>query len=308
MGTNIFGCPIMSSKDVDVYNILVYIKDRLVDIVNRYYPAPPRPYTISVPFTKDSISIRFRAPVILPFLVYPDKKHYPSSEVVEIYLYNFDLSSIFINFWREVLWSVELRSASGQIKAGDSILLSYLVFPEVHRALDEATIEFSSCDVKKWFEEFLDALDYVSRTNISDVITMKDLYNWSCYTSIFSISIVDLPKYVYDAKIDLSILRNKNDFNKIDYLKIVIEMRVQNKGVAEFMFEDIHYREKPSENLKVEVRTESDTRAKEVVSKAVEVLLMLIDSNNIFNSIERSITLFLDAYKKVLTAYKFMNI
>jgi len=287
---------------IDLYDIGMQIKDKLFYIVSKYCPAPPRYQHVTVPFNDDSLTIRFRNPVKIPFLVYINTVESTYNNVVEIYLgRNLEVNSIFIDFWYGALRKVELE-INNMFKSDESFMLAYLMFPEIYNAIKESDIETDYGYAKKWLDELLT----YSSMNESNFIDPIDLFDSNRHTKLFRVFITDFSEHVESIQFELSIARDSNDFSRITTLRLDAEINIRNKGKVKIIHGNSRYTS--TENLMIKVDTESNTKVKDVANKAIETLFELANSDHIFNEIKSAVTTFLNAYRKIVFAVKFMNI
>jgi len=299
---------IASTKSLHVYDVVTSVGDRLLEIVNKYYPAPPRSYRMSVPFEYGGITVRFKPPVKLSVLVFYDSSSHPLRDDIEVHIRNCELNYIHIGFWDSRLWKVELFvDPGGEAKTGDDLMLAYLAFPEIRKAVVDADIEFETDESKRWFYEFLDALDVVSM--MPDVVSredLNDLLDWKHYVKTFGVSVTDFSEHVYKLNMYLSLLRDDNRFEEVGSMRLIIEVEVRSKGVARFVLDKSRYTS--FENITVDARAIRGASAKDVMNYATETLFELLESDHVFSKVKKALTNFVDAYLKALVAFKFTTV
>jgi len=303
----------VASRDVDLEEVITKLAGKMFDIVLRYHPAKLQEYLIAVPFSYAFARIQFKSPVRLPVLVAYDPVYTIYYVDLGVHIGKCDLHEIRVWTGLNQISTVDML-INDRTTVSDHYLVAYLAYPEIREAVKEAEHEFKPAEFKRWFYEFLEALDQLPDVDAYAQMSPGDLFDRRGYVREFvvsadysEISSGDFSADVEKLKIVLSQSRAPNNPDQVTELRCRIAVDIRNKGSVEL---DFTMPSSPSyvEKLDITVDPLGRRRSKDLVEDATTVLLELLESDRLIGKVRSAIRNFVNAYVKVLIAWKFMDV
>jgi len=294
-----------AEKSADLYDVVTFIAGNLTDIVSRYFPASLWPPKMPVPFTEDVVTIIFLQPVELPFVVCHDQ---PGAHKVygrlDVYPYRHRVKEITVRFLGGEVHAVGLTTDSGRTPAGRHHMLAYFAFPQIADAIRNADIRFENGSSKEWFEDYLNTLAEVSKSDLLDSLSVEDLLDFGHYIDVFAVHLANVSERLKHASFEVDIDRDPYRSYKIISAETEIEVET---GIGSMEIRFIKH-SSSYEHLDIHTKPYRGVRSKDVIYVVHEELCRLIGSDRVFDSVKRALKSFLEANVKAVLAYKLVNV
>jgi len=260
------------------------VRRKLTNIIVDFRRGWLRDFVVKVPFVFDYVTIELKKPVVLPFDI---EYGYVAANALYVGVGKRHVFKIAVRFLQSRLEGMVffLREPYDRVYFG-IYGLAYLALPEIYEAVKEANIRSDEGHGVGWFRDYLEFLDEAS-------------------------------------KLDLTGLRVE-DLGDAD--NKVAELYVTAEGVAKNLKKAIMHVSRTSTYLFVETADNRnvsitcdfiDKTKKEVMASLdnapadpqalIPFLLRVVEDDELFNSVKRSVMNYVEAYKKALIAYTLMN-
>lgn len=141
--------------------------EALLGTIARLYPKPIKPFKYSVPFGKDTVTVKFREPPKITAFFIPSYAGYLR---VLMYSRGRTLRSVKLVFDGGVFNSASYEwgeKKGGPVRSTVEDALILLATPQVLRSLPSATVEYATGEGREWFEGFVGLLMEADRVRAS---------------------------------------------------------------------------------------------------------------------------------------------
>jgi hypothetical protein len=150
-------------------------------IVKSAFPYSVRNLYMTAPVDRDMVVVKFKKPPRIPYYIAPSTA---GSVIAEIYKSTVRLSEIRLGIWRRMLleatykWETRSRVALWNNTPGDWGLF-LLASPTIYKEIVEGNAEIvtNNEETREYFDEFLEALDLMARSDRFRAIKPQDFLN-----------------------------------------------------------------------------------------------------------------------------------
>jgi len=286
----------ISKNHTDIKSVVKKLTHRLINIINIYYPSPLPVFRPKVPFDEGSVIIELKKPVILPFTVSRYSSIFTSLIIniedrpinkFKIYFTNKHIQKVVAY----IPTDISFEAATFIDSIGD-FGLAHFVWLYTH-GIDEVTVKASNEEAGKWLKNFINAIDITS--SITSTIAPHDIMNRNMNIRMLNV-LISRP-YKNLKTLRLVLLLGHESVK--DASRLVITMSDDSGNVSEIKY---YFRGETTLCLVIDLASNQD------IDDVLDILSNISESDNIFNSIKRSLTSFLDAYIKMKVAYRYITI
>lgn len=269
---------------------------------------PLRGFKTTTPFDVGYIKVKFDKPATLPALVITE--NFDDLKGVNVHLHKHELYGMYIYVINRHVSVVNLylgpnpETVEEHNMPTNDHALAYIMYPEVRvavlKAINEGRVKASSLEAAVWLKVIADTSKLIDRDGVPKHITLGDILDLDKKIDQFVVSIKDFSEHVRKMKIDFLLDHDKNT----EKTSVLTSVRVDtDNGWARFTYRD----RKPIRGFNVyEVPNPEDKEmSKKLVDEAIESVLKLAKSDNVFKEIRKVLRNYVNAQLKLYAASKF---
>jgi len=281
---------------IDINPVIKRLIHKLINFIDTYYPNPLPEFRPKVPFNDGRIVVELKKPVILPFIVF----RYNGASSLIIDIKDRSINEFAIHFKKNSIEKVEAYTSTDTpnskvkifIDSDGDFGLAHFVWLYT-QGIDEAVVKTSNEEARKWFRDFINAID--STSDIANTVTPHELLDRSLRTKTLEVMISKPHKNLNTLGIALLL----GDDLARDASELIVTMSDDTGSVSQIKY---YFRgDKP-------IHLTLDLDAKHRIEDVIDILSTVLESDNVFNSIKKSLTSFLEAYVKMKVVYTYITI
>jgi len=275
----------LSGSGFDVFEGVKEVRRRLVGVINDFRRGWLRDFVVKVPFVFDYVTIELKKPVVLSFDI---EYGYVATNALYVGVGKRHVFKIAVRFLQSRLEGMVfyLREPYDRVYFG-IYGLAYLALPEIYEAVKEANIRSDEGHGVGWFRDYLEYLDEASKLDLT-ALRLEDLGDADNKVAELYVTAEGVAKNLKKAIMHVSRTSTYMFVETADNRNVSITCDFRDKTKKEVMA--------------------SLDNAPADPQAVIPFLLRVVEDDELFNSVKRSVMNYVEAYKKALIAYTLMNI